>query len=113
MMRLQTALAALAALLMALSAVLAGGVEARSLHNTAHHAVLSAMDDALVGPERPVWTRTTGDRCDGDTPDAATAVQPPAAETVAPVWSAPGAAAGLHRVPTSLPPARGPPIPGT
>jgi hypothetical protein len=113
MIRLQTALAALAALLMTLSVLLAGGAQAQSNHNKAHHAFLGVMDDALVGPERPVWTRTQSECGDGDTIDAATATQPPASDTLPMVWSAPRAVVGFQRVLTALPPARGPPIAGT
>lgn len=113
MIRLQTALTALAALLMTLSVVVTGGAEARPLHNTAQHAFAGVMHDALVGPERSVWTRTQGESRDGDTVDAATAALPPASNHVAMAWSAPSAVVGFHRALSSLPPARGPPIPGT
>jgi hypothetical protein len=113
MIRLQTTLAALAALLMALSVVLTGSAAVQSLHNKAQHTLPGVMDDALIGPERPVWTRTQVEHRDGDTLDMATAAQPEVEAGGALAGSAPVARIGrpLELIVLSL--ARGPPATGT
>ena len=113
MIRLRTGLAALAALFLALSAVLSGGAGAQALHNPTQQALSGAMDDALVGPERPVWTRAVGDSRDGDSAEAVVAVRAPELARAAWVWSAPGVVADARPELTRSPPARGPPTRGT